>query len=269
MHTKESLITQLADMRVPTDSVVLCHTSLRSVGEIDGGGETLLEALIEHCTSHGGLLCIPTHTWAFTDRPVTVDMSSSETCIGALPSLAAAAFASGDPRSHRSLHPTHSMVVFGDAAKAEDFIAGEVMVDTSTNPGGCYGKLYGRGGHILLIGVGLECNTYMHAVEEILEVPDRLKEDPVPMTIRLKSGDLIERPLRHHDSSLGNVSLNYPKYESAFRHHGIITDGRLGGAKSMLLPARGIFDVMKLVRERSGGEELLADANPLDVKYYE
>lgn len=268
MHTKESLLFQLRTMRVPTDSIVLCHTSLRSLGDIDGGGKTLLEALIEHCTMGGGLLCIPTHTWAFTGRPVTVDMSSPETCIGAIPSIAAAAFASGDPRAHRSLHPTHSMVVFGDAAKAEDFIAGEVMVDTSTNPRGCYGKLYERGGHVLLIGVGLDSNTYMHAVEEILDVPDRLKAEPVPMAIRLRSGDVIERPLRHHDSTVGVVSFNYPKYEPAFRHHGIVTDGRLGDADTMLIPARGIFDVMKLVRDRSGGEELLADKNPLAEEYY-
>lgn len=253
-------------MSVPTDSIVLCHTSLRSVGEIDGRGETLLGALIEHCTSGGGLLAVPTHTWAFVGRKdlPTVDMLSPETCIGTLPSIAAVY-----PGVHRSLHPTHSMAVFGDDKKAAAFIAGEAMSDTSTHPRGCYGRLRENNGSILLIGVGLDKNTYMHSCEEMMDVPDRLTDHHVPMTIRLESGDIIDRPLRHHNSTCGNVSDRYPKYEDAFRHHGIIRDGMIGSAPSMLLSAAKIFDVMQLIRERSGGAELLGDDLPFAKELYE
>lgn len=272
MYTKKDVFNSLREMGAPTDSVVLAHTSLRAVGDFEGRGEGFLEALIEYFTSDGGLLCIPTHTWANIEKlPLpTLDMRSPKTCIGTLPEIAAR-----HPMAHRSLHPTHSMAVFdgktkaGEPGRAEDYIAGEVMVDTSTSPRGCYGKLYDVNGWVLLIGVVHNRDTYLHSVEERLGVPNRLSEDLIPTKIILESGDIIERPIHcHRAAGITDVSANYTKYEPAFRRYGAITDGVLGGAKAQLCSARIMCDVVKLVRERSGGIELMVDDSPLDEKYY-
>ena len=272
MHTKESILSDLARMNAPRDKVVLVHTSLRAVGGIEGRGEAFLEALIEYFTADGGLLLIPTHTWAsLGETDITLDMSSDKTCIGTLPSLAAV-----HPMAHRSLHPTHSMSVFdgktmsGEPGPAEDYIAGEIMVDTSTSPKGCYGRVYDMGGKILLIGVGHNRNTYIHSVEERLDVPNRLSVNYVPTKIRLKSGDVIERPIRHHHAEgIRDVSARYPKYEPAFRLHGAVEDGKIGSAAVQLCDARKMAEVVELVRVRSGGIELMGDEEPLDPKFYE
>lgn len=273
MHTKASVINDLTRMNAPRDKVVLVHTSLRAVGEVEGRGEGFLDALIEYFTADGGLLMIPTHTWKSLERGCdlpTLDMSSAETCIGTLPNIAAV-----HPMAHRSLHPTHSMSVFdgrtkaGEPGPAEDYIAGEVMVNTSTAPNGCYGRMYDVGGKILLIGVGHNRDTYLHSVEERLDVPNRLSVNTVPTKIRLKSGDVIERPIRHHHAEgIRDVSARYPKYEPAFRHHGAIEDGVIGNAAVQLCDARKMAEVMALVRERSGGMELMSDESPLDPKFY-
>ena len=141
MFTKNEIKAQLARMGAPKDSVVLVHSSLRAVGETEGRGEGLLEALIEYFTEDGGLLCIPTHTWANAGKEgvITLDLTQPKTCIGTLPDLAAA-----HPHGHRSLHPTHSMAVFGKCA--EEFIADEVECKTPAPPFGCYGKIFERGG---------------------------------------------------------------------------------------------------------------------------
>ena len=246
-------------MGVPKDKPVLCHTSLRAVGQVEGRGEGLLSALISHVTSDGGLLLIPTHTWANLGKDcVTLDVSSPETCIGTLPSIAAV-----DSRAKRSLHPTHSMAVFGDGA--EDYIADEIDVDSSTSPDGCYGKLRKLGGYVLLIGVGHNRNTYLHSVEEFMGVPNRLSAEPAVTTIRQKDGTVISKPLHFHSAKgIPDVSANYPKYEPAFRHHGCITDGFIGNAPSQLCDAVKMSDVLIMIRERSGGAELLEDNSPLD-----
>lgn len=273
MHTKSSILNDLARMNAPLGTVVLVHTSLRAVGEVEGRGEGFLDALIEYFTADGGLLMIPTHTWKNLDGDIskpTLDMSSPETCIGTLPNIAAV-----HPMAHRSLHPTHSMSVFdgktksGEPGPAEDYINGEVMVDTSTSPNGCYGRIYDVGGKILLIGVGHNRDTYLHSVEERMDVPNRLSAGMVSTKIRLKSGDVIERPIHHHHAEgIKDVSARYPKYEPAFRHHGAIVDGVIGSAAVQLCDARKMAEVMQLVRERSGGIELMADDAPLDEKYY-
>jgi aminoglycoside 3-N-acetyltransferase len=276
MHTKSSLHADLARMGAPRNSVVLVHTSLKAVGDVEGRGEGFLEALIEYFTSDGGLLLVPTHTWRnLSDKSKpTLDMTSAETCIGILPSLAAL-----HPYAHRSLHPTHSMSVFdgvtrsGEPGRAEDYIACERLRDpatlTSTSPDGCYGKLYDIGGKVLLIGVGHNRNTYLHSVEERLGIPNRLTETLTQATIKLPSGEIINRPLRsHHAVGITDVSAKYPKYEPAFRKYGAIVDGKLGDAPTQLCDARIMAEVVKLVRERSGGIELLADDTPLDERYY-
>ena len=64
MFTKQNIFEQLERMNAPRDSVVLVHTSLRLIGEVEGGGEGLLDILIEYFTAGGGLFIVPTHTWA-------------------------------------------------------------------------------------------------------------------------------------------------------------------------------------------------------------
>lgn len=267
MYTKTDIHTQLAAMGAPQDRPVMIHTSLRAVGEVEGRGDGLLDALIAYFTAQGGLCCIPTHNWAtlkYADR-ITMDMLNPYTCIGTLPNLAAAR-----SDGHRSLHPTHSTAVFGDAERAEAFISGEPTNLTSTGPEGCYGRLWRDEGYILLIGVGQDRNTYIHAAEELIGVPNRIASVPREGSIRLPSGEIIRRPVYYHKNEgiTPHVSYQYPKYEPAFRYHGCIVDGKIGDAPAMLCSARGIYDVVKLVYERSGGIELLADDAPLDEAYW-
>ena len=264
MFTKNEIKAQPAAMGAPKDSVVLIHSSLRAIGETEGRGEGLLEAMIEYFTEDGGLLCIPTHTWANAGKEdvITLDLIHPKTCIGTLPDIAAA-----HPRAHRSLHPTHSMAVFGDGA--EEFIADEVRCQTPAPPFGCYGKIYERGGKILLIGVGHNRNTYLHGVEEMLGVKNRLTPEPHAMTVLHRDGTLEKRLSRgHRAEGIGDVSMRYPKYEPAFRFYGHIVDGFVGNAPAQLCDARGMKDVLELIYNRSSGAELMLDTEPLDTALY-
>lgn len=266
MFTKQEILHQLAEMQAPQGGVVLTHSSLKAVGEVEGRGEGLLETLIEYFTADGGLLCIPTHTWANIDDPnkITLDLCESQTCIGTLPNLAAK-----HPCAIRTLHPTHSMAVFGDTEKTRAFADGEAQWDTPTPPLGCYGKIFDAGGHIMLIGVGHNRNTYLHCVEEMLEVPNRLANSPKNATVRHKDGHIETRQMHPHRAiGIGDVSLRYPKMEDAFRYYGCITDGKLGNADVQICDARGMKAVMEQVYMKNSREELFGDDMPLDPALY-
>lgn len=43
---------------------ILIHSSMKSIGEVEGGADTVLDVLMEFFA--GGLL-LPTHTWRFVD----------------------------------------------------------------------------------------------------------------------------------------------------------------------------------------------------------
>ena len=260
VYTKQQLLDQLAQMNVPQNKVVLMHSSLRLVGKVEGGVKTLLDAMIEYFTADGGLFCVPTHTWANTKKEITLDMSSSATCLGAFSD-----FVITDPRGIRSQHPTHSMMVFGDRRRALDFIAGETAITSCTSPESCYGKLYREGGYVLLVGVAQSRNTYMHCVEEMLDMPNRLTEDLRDLTVKLESGEIVHHRMKIH---LSGTSNRFPKYETAFRYHGAITDGFIGNAPTQACDARIIKETMEKIWKNSGGIDPLADENPIPPVWY-
>ena len=261
IYTKKDIKEQLSDLGAPKGSVVL----LRLVGEVEEGGEGLLDALVEYFTEDGGLLCIPTHTWANlgTDK-ITLDLMNPESNLGAM-----AMIALKDARGLRSENPTHSMVVFGDRKRAEAFVKGEIDVKTPTAPESCYGKIYDEDGYILLLGVGQEKNTYLHCVAEKLALPDRMSEEPIRVTVRRKSGELVERELCLYEASFcGDVSWRFPKYDTAFRYRGNTRGGFVGNAPAQLCSARGMYDTVKLIFERSEGIDPLASEKPILPKWY-
>lgn len=265
MILKSEIIQQLEKMMVPRDSVILVHSSLRAVGKTEGRGEGLLDALREHITADGGLLCIPTHTWEYVGnaQKITLDLTIPETCIGTLPNIAAKI------SDVRSLHPTHSMAIFGDYKRAREFAKGEENFITPANPQGCYGKIFERNGYVLLIGVGHNRNTYLHCVEEMLSVQNRIAKESKTVTVKNYDGRIEEKIIYPHEAvGIGDVSLRYPKYEEAFRYHGAIVDGEIGNAKAQLCSARKMKEVMELVYNRSREKELMLDDTPLDKKLY-
>ncbi len=263
VYTKEDIIDQLSAMGEPRGSVVLMHSSIRLIGKVEGGAKTLLDAMIEYFTSEGGLFCVPTHTWANLKKDITLDMNDPKTCLGAFSDFAAA-----DQRGIRSENPTHSMTVFGNRRRALEFIKDEINVTSGTAPESCYGKIYREGGYILLAGVAHNKNTYLHCVEEIIGTSNRLSE-PLDVTVKLSSGELVKTKIRAHKTSFtDDVSLRFPKYETAFRYHGAIRDGFIGNAPAQLCDARIMKDVMESIMKNSEGADPLVDEKAILPKLY-
>ncbi len=252
----------LTDCGIRPDDKVTIHTSLRAIGELEGGADGLIDAFCAYLSD--GLLLVPTHTWANVnkDHPV-YDVRVTKPCIGALPTVAA--FRSDGVRS---LHPTHSLTAFGKNAAA--YVQGEERADTPAPVWGSLSRLYEERGKILLVGVGLERNTYMHAVEERLDVPDRLNPETFVATIVDRDGQSLASPPyhTHHNAAVDDVSKFYPNYKAAFEHAGAVTYHRLGGAPVYCLDAVRLTDTMRIIRERSEGRDLCLTHTPVPEAYY-
>ena len=264
MLTKNNILSTLSTLSVPPGAVVTVHTSLRAVGEIEGGGQTLLDALIERFTADGGLLVIPTHTWANLDveGAITLDLTEPYTNLGVLPTLALR-----DGRGVRSMHPTHSVVVFGEGA--EEYARRDDNTDTFASPDGCYGELYRRGGYILLIGVGNDKNTFIHCAEEMLGVPNRNADEKIITTVKHTDGKIRKRPLYPmYTEGCDDISLYFPKYDDAFSHLGVEARSKIGGADARLLSAVGAFLAVEKIFIRSSGKEILLCDGEIPETYY-
>ena len=263
IYKKEELIRQLEQLHTPKGAIVLMHSSLRSIGKVEGGAEGLLDILIDHFARDGGLFCVPTHTWHNLGKDITLDMDSDESCLSAF-----AGVAIRDGRGIRSENPCHSMVVFGERERAEAFVEGELFVSTPTAPESCYGKLIENGGFVLLVGVGHNKNTCLHTVDEMLNIPNRMGNTPVPVAVK-KNDQIIKRELRLFQTDyIEDISLRFWKYEMAFRYRRCITDGFLGNAPVQLCNAKKMKETIALIYQNSGGADPLKEEAPVPPKWY-
>lgn len=263
-YTKDDIIRQLDALHIPRGVPVLMHTSLRAIGPVEGGGEALLDTLIEYFTEDGGLLCIPAHTWDNLGKEITLNVNNDDQCLGTFSGLAIR-----DRRGVRSENPTHSMVVFGDRERAESFVRDELWVSTPTAPSSCYGKLYDMGGVVLLAGVAHNKNTFLHTVDEMLNIPNRMDNKPVPVTVRRQNGQVVSSELcLFYTDYTEDISYRFVKYETAFRYHRCITDGYLGSAPVQLCDTRRMKQTVELIYQNSGGVDPLADEEAIPQKWY-
>lgn len=265
MYTKSEIFEQLCAMGAPRDGIVIMHTSLRSVGDVEGGGVGLLDAMIEYFTAEGGLFCVPTHTWANLGKDkITLDFINPESNLGTFSVLAAR-----DGRGVRSENPTHSMVVFGDSERAAKFIFDDVNAKTPTSPETCYGKIINGGGKVLLVGVSQNKNTLLHCVAEMLDLPNRMGSEEIPVTVRRNTGEIVERKIFLYDTDYtSDISWRFPQYDTAFRYHGYIRDGFVGDAPAQLCDAVGMRDTVELIWKNSGGADPLDDEHPIPPAWY-
>ncbi len=195
-----------------------------------------------------GLFIVPTHTWDNVSKENPYyDVRKTVPCIGVLSKVAAFR-----EDGVRSLHPTHSVAVFGK--KAAEFVSGEENSATPAPLNGCLNRLYEENGKILLIGVGHERNTYLHAVDERLNIPDRLSPEAFEITIRDYDGNLHKSPPFHtHFTSASDtcVSEYYPNYKEAFEYTGAVTYSRLGNALVYCCDVKKMTDTAREVLMKS------------------
>jgi aminoglycoside 3-N-acetyltransferase len=262
-YNKQQLKDQLESMGLKGDETILIHSSMKAIGAVDGGADTVLDAWMEYFKD--GLLLLPTHTWKTVnaDNPV-YNPYTTPSCVGLLTNM----FMKRDGVI-RSLHPTHSMSGYGK--NAAEYLAGEEYNNTPCTPGGCYDRLKEVGGKVLLVGVGHERNTYIHSVEEVLNVPNRLSDMPMELVIELQeesnnSGKLppynrdegwkkhTDNKLcrkvyvrKHYNAQQPHISEDFVKLNQIFLDSGVVRKVKFGDADSLLCDAKGMFNIVRQV----------------------
>ena len=239
-YTKQDLKRQLGEAGLKSTDTILIHSSMKAIGEVEGGADGVLDVWMEYF--HQGLLLLPTHTWASMSEEHPVYAPEKEvSCVGLLTNLFRKR-----PGVVRSLHPTHSVAAFGKEAAA--YVAGEENCNTPCTPGGCYDRLRQAGGKILLVGVGHERNTFIHSVEEVLNVPNRLTDRPLPFYV--VTADKSKKPVymrRHYNAMQPHISEDFVKLEQAFYDTKAAAKVRFGSADCILCDAGRVFEVTRHV----------------------
>jgi aminoglycoside 3-N-acetyltransferase len=220
---------------------LLVHSSFKSLGPVEGGPETVVEALVQVVAAEHTLL-FPAHTWVLALDEGVIHVDSRETPvmqIGIIPEIARRR-----DDSVRSLHATHSVTAFGK--DAQWYVEGHEKAKTPCGEGSPYWKLGERGGQILLLGCDHSSNTCMHQIEEVLNLPTMLEEVDREAVLVDRSG--VEHRVRTRMHSF--LPRNFMRFDSAFTELGIQTVGKVGEAKCRLIDAKKMREFLLEVCRR-------------------
>lgn len=235
MYTSLQLASDIRALGIQRGDTLMVHSSVKSVGPTENGADTIIDAMLD-VLGDDGLLCCATHTWDTVGNTTDIyDPKNSPSCTGILGMVLLKR-----PGALRSLHPTHSMAVFGK--DAEDFIKGEQYCHSPCPREGCCGKLLDRNARVLFLGVPLTKNTFIHGVEEWCGIKNRLGQ-PQKRYIVMEDGSLFEASFAPHSAPIPDVSQNYGKLLPIFRSHSITSEGKIGDADCVVCRCKDMFDI--------------------------
>ena len=235
MFSSEDLKKDLQNLQIKPTDTVLIHSSMKSIGEVQGGADTVLDMLMAYFHEEG-LLVFPTLSYRYinAENP-RFDVKNTPVCVGILPELFR-----HKPGVIRSLHPTHSLTAYG--REAAEFTAGHETFDTPGAVGSPWWKLLQRKGKILFIGTGISCNTFLHGCDEWLKLPGMLTETYQQLEIVDFNGNIIPSPQHRHCA--GGRNGYYGSLEGEFDRAGALSRGKFGNADCHLLDCEKICRVL-------------------------
>lgn len=227
--TKEIIINGLKKLGLKQGDTVLVHSSLSSFGYVDGGADTVVDALLETVGKEGTVL-VPTLTGSeklSAENPPVFDVCNAICWTGKIPeTLRKRATAI------RSLHPTHSVAAIG--AKAKYFTDDHEKCVTPCGHNSPYHKLAKAGGYVLFLGVDLCCCTLFHTAEEFADVDYVCQNEWVTATMVDYKG--IEHKIKIKIHKYGD-ERNFTKMEPILVEKKILVKGKVGNADVRLLKA--------------------------------
>lgn len=174
--TKDDLIRQFRNCGLAEGQTIFVHTSLKTLGFVVGGAETLIRALLE-IVGEEGTLMMPSQTWKNLDPSTGVHWEEPEEWWPVIrenwpaydkevtPAIGMGAVAEMFrkwPGAKRSDHPARSIAAVG---KHAEYITQGHDLSTIFGESSPVAKLYELDGSVLLIGVGYEKNTSLHLAE--------------------------------------------------------------------------------------------------------
>jgi len=216
---------------VETGDTLLVHSSYKSFGPIDGGPQTVINAL-EAALGPEGTLIMPTFNFDF-NKGQPWDVRSTPSQMGVLTELVRK-----DPRAKRVFHPIYSFAILGKHAD----MLGNLRYKSSYERGSVFGKLRDLDGKIMVVGLSYTNSmTFFHHIEQMEGVDYRfLKQFTGEVTDwdGTTKTDTFEMLVR--DIERGVITEVDPM-GALMEKEGVIKVGRIGEAAVKLMKANEVY----------------------------
>lgn len=239
--TQAEIAGDLRRLGLPAGAVVALHSSLSSLGPVDGGADTVIDAILD-ALGPDGTLVVPTFTYCFKGYPAggVFDHQHSPSQTGLITETLRRR-----REAVRSFHPTHSAAAIGPLA-AE--ITRDHLEATPLGQNGPFHRVALHDGWILLVGCRQNSSSFIHTAEVVAGLPyvrvfcwlhrawepEALFLDESGRTRRLA---IYECP---------GCSISFDKLGPELRARGQLREGQVGQAAAQLMRTA---DLLTTVRE--------------------
>ena len=235
----------LADFRkmgiVEGDSLMI-HSSMRSLGFLEKGPQTFIDAALEAVGKNGNLL-MPSSPIAqlqlhYAQANPLFDIRETPSAMGAI----SEAF-----RKYkdvlRSPHPTEAVCAIGP--NANWLTEGHYLQPTPYNPSSPFARLMQLEGKILYCGVTLDnAGTHLHTLEDTVDFPHPVYyEKSFNLRVRYLKGKEYIHKTRVHNPEWSRKRL-CDGLIPYFEEKQVLTRHKLGRADCLLLMAKPMLDAM-------------------------
>lgn len=234
MSQKETITKRLHELGVMPGQTLLVHSSLKSFGWVEGGADTIIDALIDAVCPNGNVM-VPTLTGSAElspDNPPVFNVFNSPCWTGRIPEI----FRKRQ-EARRSLHPTHSVSCIGPDSEW-------LLKDHHLSPTPCgkdtpYHRLAQKDGLILLFGANFESVTLFHTVEELAGVSYHMQPEPVRAKIIDYRGKTLHRSLYIH--KYGDERC-FSRMEPVIENSGGLRKGKILKSTTRVIRAKILLD---------------------------
>ena len=235
MSSFDIVVKDLQNLGLKKGDTVVVHSSLKSMGHVEGGADTVIDALIEVVGKDGNVM-FPALSWTPCCSTLKFDINETPSCIGYISNV----FRKRDGVV-RSFHPTHSVCAFGK--NALELTKDHRLDDTPVGANSPYRKMLNYNGKILMLGCGTEPNTFMHGVEEIGGAPYVLGE---PKTFEMTDvdGSITHKSIKQHyfHRPEGNIIQRYDRAVDVLEKGVDYSVGEVHGATAYLMNAKTLCE---------------------------
>ncbi len=157
MLTLNNLIEKFQAIGLRSGDTLLLHSAYKSFGGVEGGPQTVIDALLQVLGADGTLI-MPTFNFDFC-KGEPWDVRNTPSQMGAMTNMVRE-----HPQAKRVFHPIYSFAVLG---KHADFLS-EGPYKSSYGPNSLFAKLRQIDGKIMVVGLRYtDSMTFFHHVEEM------------------------------------------------------------------------------------------------------
>lgn len=193
------LLQDLKSLGVKEGDVLVVHSSFKSLGEVEGGAECVIAAM-KAAVGQEGTLLFPTFTFQSAYRTSYFSNDDTPSCVGFL-----SEYFRKTEGVIRTNHPTHSVAIYGKLQA--EMNEGVELDDTPMGIHSPYRKLSKYGAKILMLGCTMAANSFMHAIDEVVDAPFALRWHQEYTVVDQNGNETKCRIRRHNFSRPSGINL--------------------------------------------------------------